>query len=271
MLSKDFDAPLRWNKKPWVCDVCGKSWSGKMPNIACCESNFFHRRRVFSLSLGDWLDPEVPIEWLADMLDVVRRCDQLDWILCTKRPELFVSRIDAAFLYAWDDEDRTGKAGVSSNLSDWIADWIKSANIPSNVTLLTSVESQEMADKRIPELLKIPAARRGLSCEPLLGPLDLTTGGCLRGPAMQVCPTIDWVIVGGESGPGARACNTKWIRSIVSQCQSAGVPCFVKQLGACIALGSEPGIEEAISHRSGADPSEWPGDLRVQQFPFTVD
>ena len=97
---------------------------------------------------------------------------------------------------------------------------------------------------------------------------------------------IDWVIVGGESGPGARPCNLEWIRSIVRQCKDAGVPCFVKQVGskpqcllsinAALELqafsGRNPDRPESMKLKSskGGDPAEWPEDLRVRQFPEVV-
>ena len=112
-----------------------------------------------------------------------------------------------------------------------------------NVWLGVSVEDQAAADDRIPELLDTPAAVRFLSCEPLLEPVDLepwlrrvaTSGPGWRmtgGSAMAIADIVlDWVIVGGESGPGARPCDLAWIRGIVAQCQAAGVSAFVKQLG----------------------------------------
>jgi hypothetical protein len=93
---------------------------------------------------------------------------------------------------------------------------------------------------------------------------------------------VHWVIVGGESGPGARPCDVSWIRSIVEQCKTAEVPCFVKQLGAdprpllmtASPLYAKASRESApqqlwgpLLSRKGADPSEWPADLRVQEFP----
>lgn len=97
-------------------------------------------------------------------------------------------------------------------------------------------------------------------------------------------PSIDWVIVGGESGPRARPCDVAWIRSIVEQCHAARVPCFVKQLGACVQIADSPlrewpsarlisgpggGMGRCIGldDRKGGDPSEWPEDLRVREFP----
>jgi len=83
---------------------------------------------------------------------------------------------------------------------------------------------------------------------------------------------IHWVIVGGESGPGARPCNVDWVRSIVRQCQSAGVPCFVKQLGRRPYIDAKAApvagpIDLDLTHAKGGNPAEWPADLQVRQFP----
>jgi protein gp37 len=131
-----------------------------------------------------------------------------------------------------------------------------------NVWLGVSVENQQYADERIPLLLQTPAALRFISAEPLLGPLDLQ-------PAVRYAP-IDWVIVGGESGPGARPFDLAWARSIVQQCQAAGVACFVKQVGAKpVFEGTPVGVFEGYDYEDpkGGDPSEWPEDLRVREFP----
>lgn len=101
-----------------------------------------------------------------------------------------------------------------------------------NIWMGVSVENQDVADKRIPDLLRIPAAVRFLSCEPLLGPVDLDNRHAWLTPLVgSDGPSIDWAIIGGESGPKARPCHVDWLRSIVSQCKDAGVPVFVKQLG----------------------------------------
>src|SRR5688572_10058557 len=116
-----FEAPLRWNEKPWICNHCGTANTDVAEKQAryCegCSVSLYpparHRRRVFSLSLGDWLDPDVPIEWLADMLDVIRRCPNLDFLLLTKRPENWAKRI----------EDAAGatKHGETAN---WLEAWL---------------------------------------------------------------------------------------------------------------------------------------------------
>lgn len=186
-----------------------------------------------------------------------------------------------------------------------------------NVWLGVSAENQERADERIPDLLATPAAVRFVSAEPLLGPIDFEypktiypdgppmccSGfecGCMGKPVeppMWWTPSgvgIDWVIVGGESGPGARPCDVQWIRSIKDQCDSAGVACFVKQLGARPIIpasrqahwdwggdigraarfeATDPLHESTapwrvvLKDKKGGEPSEWPADLRVRQMP----
>lgn len=258
-----FKLAHKLNRKLWVCDECGsdKMLMGSDGRIDCakCGSNEVHRRRTFSLSLGDWLDPEVPIEWLARMLDTIRMCDQVTWILCTKRPESWWPRTT---------EVLTTLFPLCSDAWNWLAEWQRGNATPPNVWILTSVENQEMADKRIPELLRIPAALRGLSCEPLLErvvipfPCDFSENT----PRLTKGGGLDWIIVGGESGRNARPCKVEWIRSLKDQAQAAGVACFVKQLGSN-PIDDRENITLNLAHKAGADLAEWPEDLRVQQFP----
>jgi protein gp37 len=141
-----------------------------------------------------------------------------------------------------------------------------------NVWLGVSVEDQKRADLRIPALLDTPASVRFLSCEPLLGPVDLlphlagkvwpdTTrgGGGVGGQMVTVDPSpLSWVIVGGESGPGARLMNVEWAQRIVDDCAVCDVPVFVKQLGS------------AFGPHKGGDMDTWPAELRVREWPRTA-
>lgn len=111
----------------------------------------------------------------------------------------------------------------------WFEDW------PENVWIGTSVEDQKTADERIPHLIRIPASVRFLSCEPLLGPVDLSCigasdelSGCADDDPFRL-GFINWVITGGESGPNRRTCDLEWMRSLRDQCKLAGVPFFGKQ------------------------------------------
>src|SRR6185312_15743750 len=161
------------------------------------------RIKVFCASLADWLDNQVPYAWQLDLGILVEATPHLDWLLLTKRPQNFAAR------------------------SPW-----QNGELPQNVWLGTTVENQEEADRRIPHLVAIDAAKRFLSCEPLLGPIDLTH---IPGPdtfgEVPALALIDLVIVGGESGPGARPMHPDWARSLRDQCQAAGVPFFFKQWG----------------------------------------
>ena len=221
-----FNAPLAWNKKPWVCDGCGEATNIEQAHwcvdkIRAGQDLCFHRRRVFSLSLGDWLDPEVPVEWLADMLDVIRRCPELDFQLLTKRPEFWKARIVAAIQWRqFHDKELDGSYHM-------LKSWLEHIP-PPNIWLGVTCENQEAADRRIPELLRIPAKVRFLSVEPLLEPVQLRLSG---GPLDSTCRRgmIDWVIVGGESGGNRRDCGVDAIVSVAEQCRAAGVPVFVKQ------------------------------------------
>jgi protein gp37 len=123
----------------------------------------------------------------------------------------------------------------------------------------------------MPWLAKTPATVRFLSLEPLLGPITLPDPDSVINMAMQEGDNpiftaepidyIDWVIIGGESGPNARPMNLGWVEDILTQCLKANIPAFVKQLGAAWA-----GANDA-THSKGGDPDEWPPFLRVRMFP----
>lgn len=172
-----------------------------------------------------------------------------------------------------------------------------------NVWLGVSVERQEEADERIPHLLRCSAAVRWVSAEPLLGPVNLDEylyqresqyGGITAAPrnSIGVTDALDWVVTGGESGHGARPCDVQWLRQIGKHCRLAGTPWFNKQLGAfplgvpscigcegerfdgdvCERCGETVEIIDGrrvlhLKDKKGADPSEWPEDLRVREWP----
>ena len=197
------------------------------------------RRRVFALSLGDWLEdrPEL-LESRLRLLDLVRRtADHLDWLLLTKRPQNFyrvVSDTATNVLGNCDEWDET---------LAWIADWII-GKPPANVWLGVSAEDQERWDLRWPVLAELPAAVRFVSIEPLLGPLAPSClcekcGGLISGDPLA-CPNCgrhvwgirpDWIIVGGESGHGARPMHPQWPRRIREWCELHGTAFFFKQWG----------------------------------------
>lgn len=162
---------------------------------------------------------------------------------------------------------------------------------PPNVWLGVSAEDQRTADERIPFLLDTPAAIRWLSAEPLLGPISLIyddpypwVRNYLHGtrampdcddPAWDKRGGLDWVVVGGESGPGARPMNIEWIRSIMAECKATSTPIFVKQLGSnAIGKITSASLEPValnkngwICHSKGGEIAEFPKDLQVREFP----
>lgn len=276
--TKTWGDPVKWNKQAqaafdayehWQEAGAGHPWLHEIPR----------RPRVFCSSLSDWLDDEVPIEWLAEMLALIHATPNLDWLLLTKRPENFQPRLEAVL-----DSILERNGGEPTSEADFIDGWInKQDTIPANVWIGTTVEDQVRADQRIPAIMQIPAKVRFLSCEPLLGPLDVSypdsffpngpgyccTGrdcGCMGRPIdPPMIYGIDWVICGGESGPGARPFDIAWARSLRDQCQSVGgVAFFMKQ------LGSNPvDADSAVpkTDKKGGDFESLPADLRIREFP----
>lgn len=223
-------------------------------------------RRVFVNSMADLFHEAVPLPFIVRCFAVMALCPQHTFQILTKRPERMIEMGEdhiAAAVWAAAEELAYQHGLPRATEESW--------PLP-NVWLGTSVEDQAAADGRIPHLLRCPAAVRFLSCEPLLGPVNLAPSWNHGNfdPDFDVC--IDWVIVGGESGSGARPCDLAWIRSIVQQCGAAQVACFVKQLGAAPwedngwgALCAENMLK--LRDHKGGDPDEWPADLRVREWP----
>lgn len=198
----NWGGPLRWQKR-YV-----KATGGLGPA-------FLPRPRVFCGSMCDWLDPEVPAEWLASLLAVIYRTQHLQWMLLTKRPELFRSRMRAVI-----DLCRVGGPSQLKDSAYRLATlWGHGGGaFPRNVWLGVSAEDQTRWDERVSLLMALPAERRFVSAEPLLGPLDM---GEWR---------PDWLIVGGESGPGARPMEADWASSLRDDCGDR-TKFFFKQWG----------------------------------------
>jgi protein gp37 len=198
------------------------------------------RQRVFCASLSDWADNEVPVEWLVDLLELVRTTPDLDWLMLTKRIGNVMKRLQAAAHWIED-----GAHEAFSDLRSWINRWIE-GNPPANVWLGVTVVNQEEADRDIEKLLNTPAWRRFLSMEPLLGPVDLEPWlKHAREPCRSDTARIDEVIVGGESGHNARPMHPVWLRSLRNQCAAAGVAFFFKQWGEWMPADAAPGEDFA--------------------------
>lgn len=215
--------PLRWQRT-----AARDAWELKTTGRVTDESGeviCWHRPRVFVASLADVFDPDVPAEWRRDLFFLITQCHSLDFLLLTKRPHLVEQQLKEI------------STGPVAHWDLW-GDWQLAGGLP-NVWLGTTVEDQARADERIPALLSIPARVRFLSCEPLLGPVDLHSqhikietwrvGESFDGPAPL--DGIHWVICGGESGPQARPMHPDWARSLRDQCSAAGVPFLFKQWG----------------------------------------
>ncbi len=197
------------------------------------------RFRVFCASLADVFDNEVPPDWRADLLHLIVDTPHLDLLLLTKR----IGNAHAML----------NEAAARNCMPRW------GDRMFNNIWIGSTVVNQEEADRDIPKLLRVPARVRFLSIEPMLGQVDLTTIGRYRNGSLNIdalrgietrgilgmCPSegssmvsssfgnprIDWVIVGGESGPGARPMHPDWARSLRDQCAAAGVPFLFKQWG----------------------------------------
>ena len=215
-------------------------------------------RRIFVCAHGDLFHEDVPDVWIAKIWEVMEQCPQHQFQVLTKRP---------ARMFEWvNHQARIGRT---------------EKNYPApNIWLGTSAENQETADERIPYLLKTPAAVRFLSAEPLLGAIDLmmlhydgtTNINALTGRHGLTMPLsgrgnkLDWVIVGGESGPGARECDFAHVRFLLQQCRHAMVLCFVKQLGDVPADSLDHIFDEHLK-KMAADKPSWKHGRNMNCWP----
>jgi protein gp37 len=220
------------------------------------------RQRVFCASLADVFDNQVPGQWRMDLFKLIADTPNLDWLILTKRIGNVMPMLNQSIN---DIEALSGFFGKGPHPMDdlyvWLADWAVKGKAPKNIWLGATIVNQTEADRDIPKLLAVPAAKRFLSMEPLLGPVDLAAhhdwlGRSKGGMWCPDCPErgvgiepsehshchgevvnaspydgVDWVIVGGESGPGARPMHPEWARSLRDQCDAAGVPFLFKQWG----------------------------------------
>ncbi len=235
--ASNWNQPVAWNRKA--------SFDGKP-------------HRVFCASLADVFDNEWPEGARDDLWALIKATPLLTWQIVTKRIGNAAKMLPA----------------------DW-GDWYP------NVWLIATI-CNEKETRDIDKLIAIPAAVHGISYEPALESVDWSPWLCDGIPTNEQVygergahylrhgtPRLDWIIVGGESSQGgaqARPFNIEWARSTVAQCKAAGVACFVKQLGARPWFGTTRDGEPHIimvdcNDRAGADPEEWPEDLRVREFP----
>lgn len=184
--------------------------------------------RVFVNSMSDVFAARVPTGFVAKIWRTMQDTPRHTYQVLTKRPER-VARV-------------LGKVHAELGLTEPL----------SNVWLGTSIGRDRFA-QRADALRQAPAAVRFISAEPLLGPL----------PSLDVTG-VDWVILGGESGPGARPLELDWIRDVIGQCRTTGAAPFVKQLGTVWAKAN------GASDKKGGKPDDWHEDLRVREYPGTA-
>lgn len=245
-------------------------------------------RRIFTNSMSDLFHEDVPFEFIDKVFAVMACSWRHTFQVLTKRPGRMLEYMlrmadkpsdklaDAACDDCWEDESICALENFVNGWSRWrgmsdsnpLDGTVPRWPLP-NVWLGVSVEDQATADERIPLLLQTPTAVRWVSYEPALGPV--TFDGYLANHEWEngVPGGVNWLVCGGESGPGARPCNTEWIRGAVKQCKAAGVPCFVKQLGSQPLQprdGDLP-IHMMLRDRKGGIMCEWPTDLQIRQYP----
>lgn len=182
--------------------------------------NWKRPRKIFVNSMSDLFHERVPDDFIDQVFVTMALAPQHTYQILTKRPQRMLE------WFSRDPAD-TDDALYPFRQKKW--------PLP-NVWIGVSVENQKAADERIPLLIQTPAAVRFLSCEPLLGPVDLfraegLSGGIVNEIEFSAHGNIDWVIVGGESGRGARPMEEEWAINLRDQCQAAGVPFFFKQWG----------------------------------------
>lgn len=285
-------------------------WTGRttlVPGRLGLPLQWKRPRRIFVTSVSDPFHDGFTNEEIGALFGVMAASPQHTFQLLTKRPRR------AREWFRW-----IGRAGQQAlDRVACFADDLLSGVLPTagrvevlapgrgasqwplpNVHFVVSAGTQASADQLVPELLEIPAAVRGVSCEPLLEPVNLLghmmssrnpgdCANCGKGHGFTRCPNyggvaktsdehrcasfrrvqgmgIDWVIVGGESGPRARPFGIGWARDIIGQCRKAGVPVFVKQMGARPVDAAGP---VRLRDRKGGDIDEWPEDLRVREYP----
>jgi protein gp37 len=238
------------------------SWTGKVELVESMLDTPLHWRkpcRVFVNSMSDLFHEALPDEAIDRVFAVMALARHHSFQILTKR----AARMDAyvgGFHHRADEFVNKLKPSSLWNGNACEAHRILGMGSPlPNVWLGVSVEDQQRKD-RIDMLRQTPAAVRFLSIEPLIediGVLDLSG--------------ISWVIVGGESGPGARPFYVDWARNIIEQCKAAGVPVFMKQVGRFPNGSGFPDFDYRKRDRKGGTMEEWPEDLRVREFPSTPE
>lgn len=258
-------------------------------------------RRIFVNSMSDLFHEALAFEHVAAIFGVMASSPKHVFQILTKRPAR------AREFFAWlDRREEQGRAMFPDDAPSWRIGQLLARELSRfglsgarpgtdatgwedfdprrqpwplpNVWIGVSVEDQQSADERIPDLLACPAAVRWVSYEPALGPIDFRRWTLAEHGRHHIgaAPGLSWIVVGGESGPGARPFDLSWARSTIAQCRASGIACFVKQLGADPHVYVPPSgapddggdfVPIGLADRKGGDMGEWPEDLRVREMP----
>lgn len=254
-----------------VLDERGPRWTGEVrlvPEHLDDPLLWRRPRRIFVNSMSDLFHESLDGPTTARIFAVMARATRHTFQCLTKRADRMREIVsDPAFA------NEVHKLVLQSDLDDKRV--IEERWPLPNVWLGVSVEHQEAADERIPHLLATPAAVRWLSVEPMLGPVDLGVSvwpqcqaptqeahdrDCHGGLACDE-RSVDWVVIGGESGAGARAMRSEWAQAVVDQCRVAMIPVFMKQMGSVYAK------DFGMNDRAGKTLSEFPVALQVREYP----
>lgn len=249
--------PLKWNRE---AGLIADGWNTFRDQLGTTDERLIqngHEKpeppRVFCASLADWLDDEVPHQWRFELFELIYRTPNLNWLLLTKRPENFVRLMKGA---------RDSATVDFNDVTDRIDAWLSGESLPfRNIWIGASVGTQKSASIRIPEVMKIPAVVRFLSCEPMLEQVDFgflgTVPKDIQANYTLTHEMIHWVIFGCESkgthvGRNADMVNTHILNG-VKQCKQAGVKAFVKQLN--------------IGRKASEDITMFPKELQIRELP----
>lgn len=227
-------------------------------------------KRVFVCSMSDIFHANVKDKWIDRIFAVMAIASQHTFQILTKRPERMKEYFSDRNRARWICDRALDILRDEENPTQWkfkIHGDRLNVKIPlPNVWLGVSIENHQAATDRIPHLINTPAAIHFLSCEPLIGPVYLhnfyesVPGDCWS----TWIDYLDWVIVGGESGSGARPCDLQWIRGLVKECEYSETAVFVKQLGS---MPIDNGNKLKLKNRKGGKIYEFPDDLKIREFP----
>ena len=215
-------------------------------------------KRIFVNSMSDLFHEGVPFDFIAAIYGVMAVADHHTFLVLTKRAWR------APQFFAWLHEGNGIGDKIVAAMRKYVPGWEKRGVLPQkngmvldrpwpprNVHLGFSAEDQPNWDSRIADFSDVEAYVRWVSIEPQLGPIDLHM--------YASSPGVQWVVIGGESGPGSRPFDVDWASSLVAQCDHLGIPVFIKQLGTKPIRSGEPLILESSK---GCDPNEWTGPLK---------